>query len=105
MSLPEKNYAHSLRKIPNGKCPKLSIWECNKCSKTNHGCIGGDCPPDCPACLEAARDKEWAKWILEHFNFIVISDEKEPDDFVLVDDYPITVADFEALKKLAESEK
>ena len=60
-----------------------------------------ECMPGCPACAVAARDKEWAEWILEHFDFIT-SVAENPDDFVLVDCYPITLADFVALKKLKE---
>jgi hypothetical protein len=57
------------------------------------------CSVDCPACVEAARDKEWAVWLLERSTADGITIDGVP--------YPLTLIDkddFEALKKLAGKE-
>jgi len=60
----------------------------------SHNIVGGRlipkiiCVAGCPACAVAARDKEWAKWLLANHDLWV---------FVQI----IMPEDFEALKKLA----
>jgi hypothetical protein len=58
------------------------------------------CRPDCPACIEDARDKEWAEWILKHSVKDGLSIEGKTIPLVFIDD-----EDYEALKKLVEQNK
>jgi hypothetical protein len=48
--------------------------------------------PYCPACIEEARDKEWAQWIINHFAI-------KSDYSVLI---KVPDEEYEALKKLIE---
>jgi hypothetical protein len=69
--------------------------DCNLKCQTDSGLILSDacepiemkCSDKCPACAVACRDKEWAKWILEKIDSMLI---------IALED-----VDFEALKKLA----
>jgi hypothetical protein len=54
----------------------------------------------CPACIEEARDKEWAQWILKHSVKDGLSIEGKTIPLVFIDD-----EDYEALKKLVEQNK
>jgi hypothetical protein len=83
--------------------------DCDKPCVTDGGLrLSGICEPiqtkcaaDCSACIEYARDKEWAKYVLDNWNGTKLEETKANiSDVYAIVAFPL--ADFDALKKLAE---
>ena len=87
--IPKNNKSHyKICSRPDTPCTQS--FKCDNCEY-------GMCSTQCSACAVAARDKEWANYILNQSNGTTF--EAIKDVYAIVA-FPRT--DFEALKKLAE---
>ncbi len=75
-----------------------------KKARHNHSFyVSSLCPEDCLAKAEAARDKQWAKWLIKSGDCVLMGEQKVGDD--TVNSAPVVMIAprcFEALKKLSE---
>jgi len=94
--LPENRNAVHLTKC------RLSLKDCTKPVLICHKCARGKCSSLCPACAVVARDKEWAKWIVHHYNGLTFTVSSKAKEVSICECLAMPIADFEALKKLAE---